>query len=565
MEEMRPIENVENKPSFFSFFIPSLIGIVGFLLVFLIFKLGVIKTSSFFLVILTAGFSSFIIGLITMLISKNQILKKSLISIAIFSVILIVIFLIFGGDMTQEGVLFFKIWSVLILPYILGAALASGFYKFSRNWKIISSFIISLIFLYLILFGFLKVGLSVHLEITPKKESYKLGETITTSTTITNYSLIPFGNMFSMGDTSPDITIKEVKQPLQGFVAPAMVTRVSIAPFQSETYEIDLTLVNNAASVDQWGSSSYNHDIVVKPGKNTVISEWVNSDEAIINIEDNGFDKEEMDCEDFESETRKGSCYSELALFNDDTDHCDKIKGYSQGDCYTKKAIKEKDFSYCDEIVDDLGKLSCLSEKAKFTKDFSICPQLKYFSGLYNSCIKEEAKNTNDLSVCEKIEDQLGKTDCEDSIVIDQNLYVNKFFKYYFNYPKDLKILQEASSDDQNETMMIEEDNAGGLTILIAMHDNTEKLTAEQWAKKEYGGNEENKVNSHFEIKDVSGQPIFVYLLSGEKGRDLGKSISVTKKDFPYVIEFVVLGDDLGQKNMKTFKTIIESFGLEGF
>lgn len=190
------------------------------------------------------------------------------------------------------------------------------FYKFSKKWKVI----VGSIFLIAIVFVFSELSIvpsSVNLEIEPKKNLYKLGETITAKTTVSNYAIIP--SSVELYSVVPQIFLYQIapevwfnynsEQPFQYPSRLEKPEKLYLMPFQTKTYETKLTLINNKTSFDDSGTSD-NHDIMVQPGENTIqaLFSVFDGDDIKINVDSQNFNQAIIPCENFTDEKRQQSC-----------------------------------------------------------------------------------------------------------------------------------------------------------------------------------------------------------------------------------------------------------------
>lgn len=163
------------------------------------------------------------------------------------------------------------------------------------------------------------------------------------------------------------------------------------------------------------------------------------------------------------------------------------------------------------------------------------------------------------IITCENFIDEKRRQTCQKKIGTEQ--YVNEYFNYSFNYPKNLKIFQEASSDNQEETLLGSKDSPNFL-ILINAYKNTEKLTTKEWTKRVYGDNQKNLLISDYPVDKIANESVVTYSLAENQGRDFGYSLSFTKTDHPYIFEIKFFYDKNDEKLLSDFNKIVETFNF---
>lgn len=205
-----------------------------------------------------------------------------------------------------EVAIYLNLLNVIILIFIF-------FFKFLKKWKkIVGS--IFLIIVISSLSEFVSISPSVHLEIEPKKDHYKFGETVTAKTTVSNYTLMPLS--LKLYRVVPQIWLYDDFE--QSFQYPDKLeepTSLHLLPFQTKTYETKLTLINNKDSFDDSGTSD-NHDVIVRPGANIVQTLFFvfDGEQARINVAPYDFNQTIIPCENFTDEKRKQNCKEKNSL-----------------------------------------------------------------------------------------------------------------------------------------------------------------------------------------------------------------------------------------------------------
>lgn len=291
-------------------------------------------------------------------------------------------------------------------------------------------------------FLFWKPMMVVKVSIADKKESYKLGDTITANIKITNYSIRPYVSTFSSTNTDPDFRIDGLKPDYHMIASGQMFTSVRYGAFKTRVLTAKINLVNNASWVNDAGVMN-NYDLVFKPGENRIMVHWAEEGSDTIYINPADFYEEKIDCKLFADPTRqaqcnyeygeapssieacrvladefmKVSCYGDYAAATNDPSVCDELNPEGKDDCIWSLYFKTKNLSYCELMTDPSP---CYYLAASELKDASYCDKIPDTESRDNCYQNLGDKDFATEAICEKISDAGKKGQCYKSIVEHQ-------------------------------------------------------------------------------------------------------------------------------------------------
>lgn len=285
--------------------------------------------------------------------------------------------------------------------------------KTSKVLKVVIMILI-LFFAIALIFYFWKPYLFLKVDIQDKKDSYKLGETITLSIEIKNYSFLPFKKVFSSTDTDPSLSIQGIKPKYHMLMSGQAFTTVEISPFGSKIYTAKINLVNEESWVNDAGMMS-NYDLVVKPGENVIVAEWFKQDSVDIYIDPEDFYEEKIDCNLFGNPNRQDQCnFDFLEGGAESVESCRNIyDDFLKENCFGDLAAQKRDSSFCDELEGDDARDGCIWDVYYETKDKKYCEEMKDPSG----CYYNYAGEVEDSSFCDLIPNEESKDNCYRDIV----------------------------------------------------------------------------------------------------------------------------------------------------